>query len=121
MVVFAIRVEHPLNVAVQRPHDADPLLHQQRAIYFRLAEISVGQLIWQLGGWCRTADTQIVNPIRVTTVTASFARISSPKAVALLSRLRFLPSARHLDQPVIARRQASPVLRPKRAMRLPSS
>jgi hypothetical protein len=31
MLIFAIRIKHPLNVAVQRPHDPDPREHRRTA------------------------------------------------------------------------------------------
>jgi hypothetical protein len=31
MMVFPVRVEHALGVRVQRPHDADPRMHQRPA------------------------------------------------------------------------------------------
>ena len=52
-------------------------------IYFRLAEISVGQLSWQPGEWCLSDASQIEKPIRTITVTTSFARMLSLTSFAL--------------------------------------
>jgi hypothetical protein len=57
MMFFAIRIEHPLNVAVQGPHYADPRKHRRAAVrrdqyqglHSRLPFRGLVLGLWQLG------------------------------------------------------------------------
>jgi hypothetical protein len=66
------------------------------SIYFRLAEISVGQLFSQPGDWRRSHGGQIVKPIRTITITTSFARMPSLTALRSGAIFACAPSAQAL-------------------------
>jgi hypothetical protein len=78
-------------------------------IYFRLAEISVGQLFWQPGGWCFSDASQIAKLLRTITVTTSFARVLSLTLPALQSGL-WLRSQPEFGQPADGLRPARQII-----------
>ena len=46
MMIFPVGVEHPLDVTIQRPHGADPQMHQRPASFRQLrvtVEINLAQ------------------------------------------------------------------------------
>jgi hypothetical protein len=65
MGIFAIGIEHPFDVTIQRPHDADPRHHRRTAAAAQHQRLDRGLPFRQVGFFFRQAGD--VSPLRLVT------------------------------------------------------